>query len=274
MWDVDGSEYIDYSMALGPVILGHAFSEVNEVIAGRLKDGIIYTLPHPLEIELAELLVEVIPCAEMVRFGKNGSDATSGAVRAARAYTGRDKIACYGYHGWQNWYIGTTTRSKGVPKSVQRITIAFEYNNLESLKKIFDENKDKIAAVIMEPVGIIEPKGRFLEEVKELTHKNGALLIFDEIITGFRLSLGGAQEYVDVIPDLACFGKAMANGMPISVVVGKKEIMEIFDEIFFSFTFGGEVLSITAAITTIRELSPKDVIAHLMGTRQEAKGRV
>ncbi len=271
VWDVDGNEYIDYSMALGSIILGYAYPEVNKVIEERLKDGITYSLPHPLEIDLAELLVETIPCAEMARFGKNGSDATAGAVRASRAYTGRDKIACCGYHGWQDWYIGTTTRNNGIPKAVRSLTLAFEYNNLESLKNIFQKNKGEIAAVIMEPVGFVEPKDGFLEEVKELTHENGALLIFDEIITGFRLSLGGAQEYFDVIPDLACFGKAMANGMPISTVVGKKEIMEIFDEIFFSFTFGGEVLSLAASTVTVNQIKRKKVISYIWEKGRELK---
>lgn len=263
VWDVDGNKYIDYSMALGPIILGHAYPTVNEAIIKQLEGGIIYSLPHPLEIELSGLLVEVIPCAEMVRFGKNGSDVTSGAVRAARAYTGRDKIACCGYHGWQDWYIGTTTRNKGVPDAVRELTFTFEYNSIDSLKKIFNENKNEVAAVIMEPVGVVEPEDNFLEEVRDITYENGALLIFDEIITGFRLSLGGAQEYYKVIPDLACFGKAMANGMPISAVVGRREIMEIFDEIFFSFTFGGEVLSLAASIATINEIKGKDVIEHI-----------
>jgi len=263
VWDVDGNEYIDYAMALGPVILGHAYPVVNEAISAQLRNGTIYSLPHRLEVELAEVLTEIIPCAEMVRFGKNGSDATSGAVRAARAYTGRDKIACCGYHGWQDWYIGTTTRNKGVPKSVQSLTLTFEYNDIESLKNLFGQNKGDIAAVILEPIGIIEPEDGFLQKVKELTHENGSILIFDEIVTGFRLALGGAQEYFNVIPDLACFGKAMANGMPISAVVGKREIMEVFDEIFFSFTFGGEVLSLAASITTIKEFKQKRVIEHL-----------
>lgn len=271
VWDVDCNEFIDYAMALGPIILGHADPAVNRAIIDQLGRGITYSLPHPLEIEIAGLLKDIIPCAEMTRFGKNGSDATSGAVRAARAYTGREKIACCGYHGWQDWYIGTTTRNKGVPLAVQKLTLTFDYNNIESLKKIFAGNKGEIAAVIMEPVGIVEPDEGFLAEVREIAHENGALLIFDEIVTGFRLALGGAQEYFGVIPDLACFGKAMANGMPIAAVVGKKEIMEIFDEIFFSFTFGGEVLSLRAAKETITQLSRQGVIAHLWAMGKKLK---
>ena len=263
VFDVDGNEYIDYVMALGPMTLGYCYPRVNEAIVRQLEQGITFSLMHPLEVELSELLVELIPCAEMVRFGKNGSDATSGAVRVARAYTGREKIACCGYHGWQDWYVGTTTRDKGVPKSTKELTIPFEYNNIESLESIFAGNPGQIAAVIMEPIIIEEPKDSFLQKVKELTHKNGAILIFDEIVTGFRLALGGAQEYYGVTPDLAAFGKGMANGMPLSAIVGKREIMKEFDEVFFSFTFGGEALSLAAAITTIEEIKGRNVIEHL-----------
>jgi len=271
VWDVDGNEFIDYPMALGPIILGHAYPAVNEAIALQLAKGITYSLPDPLEVELAELLIALVPCAEMVRFGKNGSDVTAGAVRAARAYTGKEKIVCCGYHGWQDWYIGTTTRNLGVPKSVRELTLTFEYNDISGLERLFQEHKGEVAAVIMEPVGVVEPKGNFLNNVREITHKNGAILIFDEIVTGFRISLSGAQGYYGVIPDIACFGKAMANGMPISAVVGKREIMEIFDEIFFSFTFGGECLSLAAALATIRELKEKDVLNHIWSLGKRLK---
>lgn len=263
IWDVDGNEYIDYAMALGPIILGHNYPVVTGAVKKILEKGITFTLPHRLENELAELLCEVIPCAEMVRFGKNGSDATSGAVRLARAFTGRDKIACCGYHGWQDWYIVTTTRNKGIPEEVKKLTLTFEYNRIETLEKIFNDNSKQIACVIMEPVGIIEPQDNFLQKVKDLTHKNGALLIFDEVVTGFRFALGGAQEYFKVTPDLACFAKAMGNGFPIAAVVGKREIMKLFEEVFYSFTFGGEIVSIAAAIATIKELKNKNGFQHL-----------
>jgi len=262
VFDVDGNEYIDYVMALGPITLGYSYPSVNEAITRQLEQGITFSLMHPLEVELSELLVELIPCAEMVRFGKNGSDATSGAVRVARAYTGRKKIACCGYHGWQDWYIGITTRNKGIPESTKKLTIPFEYNNLKSLEKIFVENKGEVAAVIMETIAIEEPKNDFLEKVKSLARKNGAVLIFDEIVTGFRLALGGAQECFKVTPDLAAFGKGMANGMPISAIVGKREIMKELEEVFFSFTFGGEALSLAAAFASIKEMREKDVIQH------------
>lgn len=263
VWDVDGNEYIDYPMALGPIILGHNYPAVSEAVMQQMKNGTTFSLPHPLEVEVAEMLVDVIPCAEMVRFGKNGSDATTGSVRLARAYTGRDVVACCGYHGWHDWYIGTTTRSKGVPEAVRRLTVPFEYNNISSLARIFEEHPGQVAAVVMEPVGVIEPRDGFLRQVADLTHREGALLVFDEVVTGFRLALGGAQEYYGVTPDMACFGKAIANGYPLSVVAGRKDIMGLFDEVFFSFTFGGEALSLAAAKTTVTELREKKVIGHI-----------
>ncbi len=263
VWDVDGNEYVDYIMALGPIVLGYDDPDVIAAVQRQLADGVTFSLAHPLEVEVAETLAKIVPCAEMVRFGKNGSDATSGAVRAARAYTRRDVIACCGYHGWQDWYIGTTTRRRGVPVAVCELTRTFAYNDLGSLERLFAEHPGRIAAVIMEPVGVVEPEGDFLQRVATLTHANGAVLVFDEIVTGFRLALGGAQERFGVTPDLACLGKAMANGFPLSAVVGRRKIMEVFDEIFFSFTFGGETLSLAAARATIAKLREKNVIEHL-----------
>lgn len=263
VWDVDGNEYIDFTMGLLPVILGYSFYTTKEAIYRQLEDGITFTLMHPLEVELSEILVEIIPCAEMVRFGKNGSDVTSAAVRLARACTGRDRVICCGYHGWQDWYIGTTSRGKGIPAAVSELTSTFRYNDLDSLRGALEKHRGEVACVIMEPFGMEEPEGAFLEEVRELTHQHGALLIFDEIITGFRLALGGAQEYFGVEPDLATFGKGMANGMPISAIVGRREYMRVFDEVFFSFTFGGEALSLAAAIATIDFIRGENVIEHL-----------
>ncbi len=263
VWDVDGNEYIDYAMALGPVILGHNYPAVTEAVIRQIRDGISFTLPHPLELEVAELLVRIVPCAEMVRFGKNGSDATGGAVRAARAFTGKQVIACCGYHGWQDWYVGTTTRDRGVPEATKALTVSFNYNDMKSLERVLVENKGNVAAVIMEPIGVEEPRDGFLQNVRDLTKREGVVLIFDEVVTGFRLALGGAQEYFGVKPDLACVGKAIANGYPLSAVVGRRDIMRIFDEIFFSFTFGGDTASLAAAVATITEMREKNVIAYL-----------
>jgi len=263
VWDVDGNEYIDYIMGLGPVILGHADPVVNEAAWRQMQDGLSFSLPHIIEVEVSELLCELIPCAEMVRFGKNGSDATSAAVRLARAYTKRDKVACCGYHGWQDWYIGVTTRNLGVPEGVRGLTLKFVYNDVDALRRVFQQNHDQISCVIMEPITFEAPHHGYLEAVKELCHDQGAVLIFDEVVTGFRFDLGGAQRYFGVIPDLACFGKAMANGFPLAAVVGRGEVMRLFEEVFFSSTHGGEAVSLAACRATIQELQRRDGIAQL-----------
>lgn len=263
VWDVDGNEYIDYVNALGPVILGYAYPRINDAITKQLKSGISFSLMHPLEVEVAELLTKVIPCAEMVRFSKNGVDVNTAAIKISRSSTGREKIAQSGYHGWLDWTHCNSAADKGIPKVMKDLTLDFNYNQIESLKQIFDENKNEIAAVIIEPIGLEEPKNDYLKKVEKLTHENGALLIFDEVITGFRMALGGAQEYYGVIPDLACFGKAMANGMPLAALVGKKEYMRELDDVFFSLTFGGETLSLAASLETIQEIKEKNVIKHI-----------
>jgi glutamate-1-semialdehyde-2,1-aminomutase len=262
-WDVDGNRYIDYISGLGPIILGHGDPDVTDAVKAQLDDGVIFSLPHPLEVEVAELLKQVIPCAERVRFGKNGSDATAGAVRLARAYTGRDKVLCGGYHGWQDWFIGITSRGRGVPQAVKDLTFAFPYNNLPEVEKLFADHPQQIACVILEPVTFQLPAPNYLAKLKSLCHANGALLIFDEIVTGFRLAIGGAQAMFGVTPDLACFGKAMANGFPLSAIVGRADIMKLFEEVFFSFTFGGDAISLAACKATIQKILEKDVITHL-----------
>lgn len=254
VWDYDGNKYIDYVLGLMPIILGYCDPDVDETIRNQLEKGIIFSLPSDLEVQLAEKLIELIPCAEMVRFGKNGSDATSAAIRIARAYTKRDRIAVCGYHGWHDWYIGTTTRNLGVPESVKNLSSKFIFNDPDSLESLLKSDPNGYAAVILEPTGAFEPENGFLEKVRELCDQYGVVLVFDEVVTGFRVDMGGAQKKYGVTPDLASFGKAMANGMPISTIVGKREIMILMDDIFFSGTFGGEALSLAAALTTISKL--------------------
>jgi glutamate-1-semialdehyde 2,1-aminomutase len=263
VWDVDNNEYVDFINSLAAITLGHNDPDVNAAVRAQLDDGVIFSLPHPLEHQVAEKIVEIVPCAEMVRFGKNGSDATSGAIRLARAYTNRDHVAACGYHGWQDWYIGATTRHRGVPQSTRDLTHLFTYNDIDSLNKVFKDHPDQVAAVIMEPMNTTEPKDGFLEKVKELTHKNGAVFIFDETITGFRYANGGAQEYFGIIPDLATFGKGLANGYPVSAVAGKADIMRMMEEIFFSFTFGGETLSLAAALAAMNKMQKLPVVKTL-----------
>ncbi len=243
--DADGNRYLDFTMGLCPVVLGYADADVNEAVGRQLAEGTLFTLSHPLEIELAELLVEVIPCAEMVRYGKSGSDATTGSVRLARAFTGRDRIACCGYHGW---------RDLGVPRQVADLTHTFPYGDVDALAQLLQSRPGGFACVVMEPMAASLPPPGYLGEVKELCRRHGALLIFDEIVTGFRLALGGAQAHFGVTPDLACFGKAMANGFPISVIAGRAEVMRWFEEAFYSHTFAGEAVGLAASLATIRKL--------------------
>ncbi|MGC4079531.1 MAG: aminotransferase class III-fold pyridoxal phosphate-dependent enzyme [Rubrivivax sp.] len=192
-------------------------------------------------------------------------------MRVSRAFTKREKVACCGYHGWQDWFIGTTTRNLGVPKSTQELTKTFEYNNLASLEKVFAENKGEIACVVMEAIGVVDPEPGFLQGVRDLCTKNGALLVFDEVVTGFRVHLGGAQSLYGVTPDLGCFGKAMGNGYPIAALVGRRDVMKMMDDIFFSFTFGGDVLGLAASIATIKEMQSKPVIEHLYAQGERLK---
>jgi glutamate-1-semialdehyde aminotransferase len=213
-------------------------------------------------------LTPLILCAEMARFGKNGSDAASGAVRAARAFTGRERIVCCGYHGWQDWYIGSTSRNAGAPKAVRDMTYPFPYNDLASLERILEQHAGEFAAVIMELVNFVEPAQGFLEGVQHLALRHGALLIFDEICSGFHFGLGGALKLFVPTPHLACFGKAMGNGFPISCVLGRLDVMRTFEEIFYVFTFAGEVRSMAAAMKVLDILEQTDALARL-----ESNGR-
>ena len=261
VWDVDGNEYIDYNAAIGPVSLGYAYPVVDDAIRRQLEDGITFSLMSPLEVELAELIQEVIPNAEAVKIAKTGADVCSAAVRVARAYTGREKVFCCGYHGWHDWYIGITSRHAGIPDAIRDMTYTFEYNDIESIKAALDKD---VAALILEPFIFEAPKAGFLQELAEACKANGTLLIFDEMWTGFRIALGGAQEYFKVQPDLAVYSKACANGMPIALLIGRADVMELFNKEVFSYTtFGGEALSLAACIATIKELRDKNVPQYL-----------
>ena len=259
--DIDGNEYLDYYAAIGPISLGYCYPAVDEAIKTQLSKGITFSLMHRLEYELCELIHSIIPNAESIRISKSGADVCSAAVRVARAHTGRDKILCCGYHGWHDWYIGTTTRDFGIPNEVKQLTSGFKYNDIEDLKSKLD---DQVAAVILEPFVFDAPHDGYLQEVARLCKENGTLLIFDEMWTGFRIALGGAQEFFGVIPDLAVYSKALANGMPIALLTGRKDVMKWFEkDVFFFTTFGGEALSLAAAMATINELREKDVFSHL-----------
>ena len=261
--DVDGNKFTDFTSGLTAIILGYNDADVQQAVAEQICKGVIYTLPHKLEIEVAEMLVDMIPCAEMVRFGKNGSDTTTGAIRLARAYTGRDHIAHCGYHGFHDWSMANTPRNLGIPQAVKDLTHTFKYNDIQSLERLFDERPNQYAAVIMEPMNREFPQDNFLHKCKELAHQNNALFILDETITGFRFAAGGAGEYFNIMPDLATFGKAIANGYPLSAVVGKREYMEYFNKVHFSFTNAGECLSLAAAKACLTKIKELDVPKRL-----------
>ncbi len=279
VWDVDNNKYIDYVMGCQPLILGYSDQDVNRAVSDQLKIGSTFSLMNKLEIDVAELLVKHIPSAEMVRFGKNGGDATTIAIKISRAITGKQKIAFCGYHGWHDWFIASTDKSSGIPNFNKQLIHSFEYNNIESLEKVFEKNKNEISCVIMEPITVPEPKcfckrkecnkknmcrNNFLHQVKKLCKKNNSLLIFDEVVTGFRYAIGGAQEYYNVTPDLTALAKGISNGVPLSAIVGKKEYMSILgDDVFFSFTYGGECLGLSAAKACIKKLINKKVPDHL-----------
>ena len=261
VWDVDGNEYIDFNMGIGPISLGYCYDRVDEAIIRQLRDGITFSLMHPLEVELSEKIRSIVPNAESVRFSKTGCDATTAAVRVSRAFTKREKVLCCGYHGWHDWYIAVTDRNAGIPEGVKDLTFTINYNDTDSLIQSIDSDT---ACLILEPFVFEEAKKAFLKEIKEICEKNGTLLIFDEMWTGFRIAVGGAQEFFGVTPDLACYSKAIANGMPISAITGRRDIMNLFDkDVFFFTTFGGEALSLAAAMATIDEIVEKNVPQYL-----------
>ena len=266
LWDVDGNEYIDYINALASVTLGYCDPDVDGAVRAQLDQGTIFSLSHRLESEVAEMICELVPSAEMVRFGKNGSDATSGAIRVARAFTGREHVIACGYHGWQDWYIGATARNRGVPNATRELTHIVPYNDSAALERELEERTGQVAAIIMEPMNVVYPAEGYLAAVRALATKHGAVLVFDETITGFRLARGGAQELFGVTPDLTTLGKGVANGYPLSVVCGRRDMMMEMEEIFFSFTMGGETLSLAAALATMKKIVDEPVIAT-MGER-------
>lgn len=264
LYDVDGNKYTDYLMALGPIVLGYSYKPLNEAIIRQLEKGIIFSLPHAFEVEAAEALKKLIPCAEMTRFAKSGSDAVTGAVRAARAITGRDIILYCGSGGvWDDWYNIVTNRNQGVPNFNMDLIKVFDYNDIAKLLNLFETYKNQVAAVVMEPAVLESPKNNFLQEVKKIAHENGALLIYDEILTGYRLAPGGGQQYFKVVPDMATFAKGIANGMPLAAIVGKSEYMNSFNRVFVSTTYGGEALSLAACVAVADEFQRHDICGHM-----------
>jgi glutamate-1-semialdehyde 2,1-aminomutase len=273
VWDVDGNEFIEYGMGLRAVTLGHAFEPVVEAAYRQMQLGINFTRPAKIEVDLAEAMLEIIDGADMVKFAKNGSDATTAAVKLARAYTGRDLVAICGdqpFFSIDDWFIGTTDLNAGIPRAINDMTLKFRYNDLQSLREVFDQHPGQVACVVMEAEAATPPVAGYLSQVKQLCEERGAVLIFDEMITGFRWHLGGAQKFHGVVPHLSAFGKAMGNGFAISALAGKREIMRLggldHDQprvFLLSTTHGAEGHALAAALETIRIYRERNVVEFL-----------
>ena len=265
-WDVDGNEYIDYLAGFGPVLLGHAYEVVDDAAIARIRKGFCFDLSQEIQNDLAQKVTQMIPCAEKVIFVLSGSDATTAAIRLARTYTGRDKIMKFGYTGWHDWAVPVAV---GVPAKAREDVLPLEYNNIRQVEETLERYKGQVAAVILTPLAheynhpIEFPRDGFLQKLRELTKAHGTVLIFDEIRTGFRLARCGAQEYFRVTPDLAVFGKAMANGYPIGMVVGKEEVMMAATKAYISSTFFYNSFPMAAAVATLQEIETRNVIAHV-----------
>ena len=262
-WDIDGNEYIDLVSSLAAVTLGYGDLQVNRAVSEQLALGVTLSLPSLLEYEVAQLINELVPSAEKIRFGKTGSDATTGAIRVARAFTNREHILIGGYHGWHDWNIGITSMNSGVPKSVQQLSHSFMLNDVNSFENLISQFKGDIAAVILEPISYFSPTNEFLDYLRVRTQELGIILVFDETVTGFRVAPGGAQEFLGVIPDLTTFGKGIANGFPLSVLCGRADLMNLMDQVFFSGTFGGELLSLAAAKVVLTKVRDENVTGTL-----------
>jgi len=274
-WDIDGNEYVDLMMSLLAVSLGYCDPEVDAAVRHQMTAGVSLSLASELEYELAELIAELVPSAQSVRFGKNGTDATSGAVRVARAFTGGDHVLVTGYHGWQDWYIGTTARNRGVPPQSHELTHMIASGDLCEIEDTLKTLDGKVACVMLEPVFPDYDTGnRYLTDLRQLTDEHGCLLVFDETITGFRTALGGAQAYYGVQPDLTALGKGMANGYPLSCLTGRADVMAEAREVFLSATFGGETLSLAAGLTTLKKMRDEPVVEHLWSQGAELRKRV
>lgn len=284
VWDLDGNRYLDMSYSgVGSLILGAADDEVDDAVLEAVKAGSMSTLNVPEEVELADLLCELHPWASMVRFARSGGEAMTLAVRIARAYTRRDRVAFCGYHGWHDWYLAANLSEdealdghllpglepRGVPRGLRGTALPFRYNQAEELKAILTAHPGEVAAVILEPVRNHEPAPGFLEEVAALAREAGAVLLFDEISAGFRLTTGGAHLIYGVEPDMAVFAKAMSNGYPMAAVIGLEQVMQAAQSTFISSTYWTDRVGPAAALATIRKHRREEVADHLIriGTR-------
>jgi glutamate-1-semialdehyde 2,1-aminomutase len=282
VWDLDGHEFIEYGMGLRAVGLGHAFDPVVEAAYRQMQLGASFTRPAKIEVDTAEAFLGIIDGADMVKFAKNGSDVTTAAVRLARAYTGRDLVAICGdqpFFSTDDWFIGTTEMNAGIPAAISQLTLKFRYNDIASLRQLFDQHPGRIACVVMEPEALTVPAPDYLKQVKDLCEARGAVLVFDEMITGFRWHLGGAQEFYGVVPHLSTFGKALGNGFAISALAGSREIMRLggldHDQprvFLLSTTHGAETHALAAALEVMRIYREDGVVEFLwrQGERLQA----
>lgn len=281
VWDADGNEFIEYGNGLRSVSLGHAFAPINDVVKAQIDLGANFGRPAMIELECAEEFLSIVDGADMVKFCKNGSDAVEGALKLSRAYTGRDMVAMCASHPFfsvHDWFIGSTPMAGGIPQSSKTLTTKFYYNDLNSVRRMFAEHPDKIACVILEAQKIEEPSDDFLHKLRALCHANGALFVLDEMITGFRWHIGGAQKKFNIVPDLSTWGKALGNGFAIAALAGKREIMELGglyhdkERVFLlSTTHGAETHAMAAAIANIKFYKTHNVIERLyeQGTKLE-----
>ncbi len=273
VWDLDGHEYIEYGMGLRSVTLGHAYPAVVDAVARQLEFGTNFNRPTPIEVECAEQFLGLVRTADMVKFCKDGSSAVDGAIRLSRCHTGRDLVAMCADHPFfstSDWFIGTTGMPGGIPQAIRDLTLRFSYNDLASVEKVFAENQGKIACLVLEAARISEPAPGFLEGLQAICRREGALLVFDEMITGFRWHASGAQHVYGVAPDLSTFGKALANGFALSAIAGRREIMQLGgvdhdrERVFLlSTTHGAETHALAAAMATMRVYQAEPVTEHL-----------
>jgi glutamate-1-semialdehyde 2,1-aminomutase len=284
VWDVDGNEFIEYGAGLRSVTLGHGHPRVVEAAHRAMRDGTNFVRPAPIEVQLAEKLLSLLPAADMVKFAKNGSDVTTAAVKLARAYTGRDLVAVCAdqpFFSTDDWFIGTTAMDAGIPAAISSLTVKFRYNDLASVERLFAEHPGRVACVVMEAATAVEPVDGFLQKTIDLCHANGAVFVLDEMITGFRWHLGGAQAHYGIRPDLSTFGKGIANGFSVSALAGRRELMELGgpghakDRVFLlSTTHGGETHALAAALATIAVYEEQDVLGRMRRTGEALRAGI
>ena len=288
IWDVDGHEYIDWVSGIGAIILGYADDVVDDAVREQISTGTMYSINHELELELAEELVEQIPCAEMVRYAKGGGEACAIAIRIARGTTGRDKVLFCGYHGWHDWYLAANLSADasldahlfpgiepiGVPQALRGTAIPFPYGDLDALGETLDANRGEVAAIMMEPFRSEMPPPGYLDGVARLAREHSVVLIFDEVSTGFRPSAAGSQPVVGVTPDMAVFAKSISNGYPMGAVVGRRDVMEPAGHMFISSTYWSDTIGLRAALTTLREVRRRDVPTTIQSTGEQLVARM